>query len=94
MEHLITNHVSSTRKSSSVRRWSALRLREKEELFVNFTATFVPAIIALAMVGAAIYLMITAPAAPLPDFLGNSVMMILGYYFGIGIAQCHTDKGG
>jgi hypothetical protein len=53
-----------------------------------------PAIIAFAMVGAATYLLITAPAAPLPDFLVNSVTMILGYYFGIGIAQSRSDKGG
>ena len=61
---------------------------------MNFTARFVLAIIALAMVGSAIYLMITALFASMPDFLGNSVTIILGYYFGIGIAQCHTDKGG
>lgn len=61
---------------------------------MNFIAAFVPAIIAFAMVGAAVYLMITEPATPLPNFLGNSLTMILGYYFGIGIAQCHHEKGG
>jgi hypothetical protein len=76
------------------RRWSTRYFREQEDTFVNFIAAFVPAIIAFAMVGAAVYLMITAPATPLPNFLANSLTMILGYYFGIGIAQCHNDEGG
>lgn len=52
------------------RRWSTRYVREQEDTFVNFIAAFVPAIIAFAMVGAAVYLMITAPATPLPNFPG------------------------
>ena len=81
-------------KTSNERRRLTRFFGEQEDTFVNFIAAFVPAIIAFAMVGAAVYLMITTPATPLPDFLVNSLTMILGYYFGIGIAQCHNENGG
>jgi hypothetical protein len=88
------NFQGMPNKVSDERRWLIRSFREQEDTFVNFIAAFVPAMIAFAMVGAALYLMITAPATPLPNFLVNSLTMILGYYFGIGIAQCHNDKGG
>ena len=44
----------------------------------------VPAIIALMMVGAAIYLAIWTDKE-IPGFLVNSLGTILGYYFGLGV---------
>ena len=47
----------------------------------------VPAMIALAMVGASIFIVIDYPDRAIPDFLVNSLTTILGYYFGVGIAK-------
>jgi hypothetical protein len=53
----------------------------------DFVLLVVPAIIALAMVAAAIYLMVYLPDRKIPDFMVNSLTTILGYYFGVGVAK-------
>jgi formate/nitrite transporter FocA (FNT family) len=58
---------------------------QKEDRVLNFLASFVPAIIALVMVGAAVFMAIIGSAVP--DFFVNMVWMILSYYFGIGIGS-------
>lgn len=52
----------------------------------DFVLLIVPAIIALAMVAASIYLMIWTDKE-IPAFLVNSMTTILGYYFGVGVAS-------
>jgi hypothetical protein len=47
----------------------------------------VPAVIALAMVGSAIYIMINFPDRDVPSFMVNSLTTILGYYFGVGVSK-------
>jgi hypothetical protein len=52
-----------------------------------FIMLVVPAIITIAMVGAAIFITINHPDQTIPDFLVNSLTTILGYYFGVGVAK-------
>lgn len=52
--------------------------------FRDFVLLVVPAIIALAMVGTSVYLMVWTDKE-IPAFLVNSMTTILGYYFGIGV---------
>jgi len=47
----------------------------------------VPAIIALSMVAAAIFIMVVHPDQKIPDFMVNSLTTILGYYFGVGVSK-------
>jgi hypothetical protein len=53
----------------------------------NFTLFIVPALIALAMVSSAIFIAIGHPGQNVPDFMINSLTMILGYYFGVGAGK-------
>jgi hypothetical protein len=53
----------------------------------EFILLVVPAIIALAMVAAAIFMMVYHPDQKVPDFMVNSLTTILGYYFGVGVAK-------
>jgi hypothetical protein len=53
----------------------------------DFVLLVVPAIIALAMVAAALYLIVYAPDREVPVFVVNSMTTILGYYFGVGISK-------
>lgn len=53
----------------------------------EFVLLVVPAIIALAMVGSAIFMMIYHPDKEIPAFMVNSLTTILGYYFGVGVSS-------
>jgi hypothetical protein len=53
----------------------------------EFVLLVVPAIIALSMVAAAIFMMVNHTEQKIPDFMVNSLTTILGYYFGVGVAK-------
>jgi hypothetical protein len=53
----------------------------------GFVLLTVPAVIALSMVASAIFIMIYHPEQKVPDFMINSLTIILGYYFGVGAAK-------
>ena len=58
----------------------------------EFSLLFVPAVIAFAMVGSVLYIVITDPGRPVPELLTNSIATILGYYFGIGVTAGANEK--
>jgi hypothetical protein len=53
----------------------------------DFVLLVVPAVIALAMVAASIFIMIYHPERDVPAFMVNSLTTILGYYFGVGVSR-------
>ncbi len=53
----------------------------------DFVLLVVPAIIALSMVAAAIYIVLNFTGRDIPGFMVNSLTTILGYYFGFCVAK-------
>ncbi len=53
----------------------------------EFILLVVPAIIALSMVAASIFVMVNHPDQKVPEFMVNSLTTIIGYYFGVGVAK-------
>jgi hypothetical protein len=53
----------------------------------TFTLFIVPAIIALTLVTSVLFMVVNHPDQKIPDFLINSLTIILGYYFGVGAGK-------
>ena len=57
---------------------------------VFYQSSIIQAIIALATIGAVIYLAIIQ--VKIPDILSNTAMAIIGFYFGQKVAQQHYNN--